>query len=479
MATEKKQFRERDLDFDTKMSAAESLMWRVAADPWLDPSGSLVAPLDQPADIDYLRTKLLRGVLSVPRLIERVVEGSHALDTPHWEPDPDFHIDNHLAEIDVAAPGDLRALLELTTRLHTTPYEPDRPPWLIYSVRGLAGGKGALIARVHHSVADGIGALRISEIYLDLERNPEPPESVDVAAVMQERAAAEDCTSAEPISLADIARGAISTPLQLARAVAGEAALIGADPARLRDAAEAVIDGVKSTVGPLLSDAESGSPLWKERSGERYLITASMPLEAAKRRAMSWGGTINDLFVTALAEAAAKLHSDAGHDSPALSMSYVRSTRSGSGAGGNAFTPTPITAPAGPLTSEERFNRLRAAMAPSESSGSAISLDTVGTIAALLPSATISQLGRRLGRGLDLITSNVKGSPIPIYVGGAKVEATYPVGPVAGAAANATLMSYDGSLDIGVMIDPAAITDPERFRELLQATLDEFASDDD
>jgi len=478
MSNEKKQFRERDLDFEAKMSASESLMWRVAADPWLDPSGSLVAPLDQPADIDYLRAKILRGILSVPRMIERVVEGAHALDTPHWELDPDFDIDNHLAEVDVAAPGDLRALLELTTRLHTTPYEPDRPPWLIYSVRGLADGKGALIARVHHSVADGIGALRISEIYLDLERNPEPPEPVDIAAVMQERAEAEDGITAEPTSMADIARDAIGTPLQLARAVAGEAALIGADPARLRDAAEAVIDGVKSTVGPLLSDPETGSPLWKDRSGDRYLVTASMSLEAAKRRAKSWGGTINDLFVTAIAEAAAKLHADADIAEPALSMSYVRSTRSGSGTGGNAFTPTPITAPAGSLTSEERFSRLQAAMAPSESSGSAISLDTVGTIASLLPSATLSKLGRRQGRGFDLITSNLKGSPIPIYVGGARVEATYPVGPVAGAAANATLMSYDGSLDIGIMIDPAAITNPERFRELLQATLDEFASDD-
>ncbi|MCP4223209.1 MAG: DUF1298 domain-containing protein [Actinomycetia bacterium] len=58
------------------------------------------------------------------------------------------------------------------------------------------------------------------------------------------------------------------------------------------------------------------------------------------------------------------------------------------------------------------------------------------------------------------------------------MEATYPIGPVAGAACNATVMSYDGSLDMGVMIDPAAISDPEGFARLLQATLDRFAASD-
>ncbi len=479
MSTEKKEFRTRDLDFESKMSSAEALMWRVAADPWLDPSGSLVAPLDQPVDIDYLRAKIIRGIASVPRMVERVVEGSHLLDSPRWELDPDFDIDNHLTEIDVGAPGDHRALLELATRLHTNPYEPDRPPWLIYSVRGLADGKGALIARVHHSIADGIGALRISEIYLDLERSPEPPEPFDLAALLEERSASTEGSSEESQSLADIARTAITAPLQAARVVAGEAALIGADPARLRDTTEAVIDGVRSTLRPLLNDDDSGSTLWTERSGDRYLITASIPLEAAKKKAKAWGGTINDLFVTALAQTAAQLHVEHGAEEPALSMSYVRSTRSGAGAGGNAFTPTPVTALGGPATAEERFAHLKAAMAPSESSGSGISLGAVGTIASLLPATAISRLGRQQGRGLDIITSNLKGSPIPIYVGGALVEATYPVGPVAGAACNATVMSYDGSLDVGVMIDPAAIDNAERFREVLQATLDGFGSDSD
>ena len=49
---------ERDTDFEPVMSAEEALMWRVGSDPWLDPSGGLLAVLDQPIDTGLVRRKL-------------------------------------------------------------------------------------------------------------------------------------------------------------------------------------------------------------------------------------------------------------------------------------------------------------------------------------------------------------------------------------------------------------------------------------
>ncbi len=471
---EKKAFRRRELDLEPQMSTAEALMWRVGSDPWLDPSGSLLAILDQPADIDHLKAKLAFGVTEIPRLAERVVEGSR-IEPPHWELDPEFDLDHHVSEVRVPEPGDRDALLQLTIDLHTTPYDPDRPPWLLHSVVGMADGSGALIGRMHHSIADGIGAMRMTEAYIDLERDAEPPPAIDLDGILAERAES-DGGERGGVSVAGVAKAAVTTPLRMARAVAGEAAMIGADKKRLADKAEAIAGGVKATLGPLLADDDTGSPLWTDRSGARVFVTAQIDLESARGKAKDWGGTINDLFVTALAETGAQLHEDADLDPPALSMSYVRSTRSGSGAGGNAFTPTPITAPAGSLDAEERFRHLREAMAPSESSGAAIPMDAVGAIVTLLPDGTLSSLGRRQGRKLDIVTSNLRGSPIPLYIGGARVTATFPIGPLAGAASNATVMSYNGSLDIGVIIDPAAIPDTEAFRATLQATLDRYAT---
>ena len=49
-------------DFEPTMSDDEALMWRIGADPWLDPSGSLLAVLDRPVDLDLLRRKVAAGI---------------------------------------------------------------------------------------------------------------------------------------------------------------------------------------------------------------------------------------------------------------------------------------------------------------------------------------------------------------------------------------------------------------------------------
>jgi hypothetical protein len=52
----------------------------------------------------------------------------------------------------------------------------------------------------------------------------------------------------------------------------------------------------------------------------------------------------------------------------------------------------------------------------------------------------------------SLVISNVPGPPMPLFAGGARVVATYPLGPVLeGAAVNITVLSYQGSVDVGVI----------------------------
>ncbi|MEP6299930.1 MAG: WS/DGAT domain-containing protein, partial [Ilumatobacter sp.] len=74
-------------------------------------------------------------------------------------------------------------------------------------------------------------------------------------------------------------------------------------------------------------------------------------------------------------------------------------------------------------------------------------------------SAARSAAGR-----IDFATSNLRGAPFPIFVSGAEVMATIPMGPVAGTGANITALSMNGMFDIGMFIDPEAITEPEEFR---------------
>jgi hypothetical protein len=69
---------------------------------------------------------------------------------------------------------------------------------------------------------------------------------------------------------------------------------------------------------------------------------------------------------------------------------------------------------------------------------------------------------------MDFATSNLRAAPFPMYISGAEVLENVVMGPVAGTAFNITTISYNGSLDMGVFIDPAAVDDPSSLRRCLE-----------
>jgi diacylglycerol O-acyltransferase len=95
-----------------------------------------------------------------------------------------------------------------------------------------------------------------------------------------------------------------------------------------------------------------------------------------------------------------------------------------------------------------------------------------GLPTSMLVAATHSQT-----RTIDFATSNLRGSPVPLYLAGSRILANYPIGPRTGCAVNVTLLSYCEELHMGLNIDPAAVTDvpllmecfEQSFAELLQA----------
>ena len=73
-----------------------------------------------------------------------------------------------------------------------------------------------------------------------------------------------------------------------------------------------------------------------------------------------------------------------------------------------------------------------------------------------------------------MATSNLRGASFPTYIAGGKVVAGIPLGPVAGTAANLTTISQNGSLDMGLFVDPAAITDPDGLRRNIEDAYQEL-----
>ncbi|MEP6300181.1 MAG: wax ester/triacylglycerol synthase domain-containing protein, partial [Ilumatobacter sp.] len=166
------------------MSEHEALMWNIEKDPWLNPSGGSVILLDRELDMDRFRQTLRAGIAKTPRLYQRVVPGFARLSTPAWVPDAEFDLDAHLREVVLPSPGTERQLFDLCAQLYSEPLDRTRPLWKFVVIHGLAKQRSAMFAIIHHSVSDGIGQLRMAELYQQISPDEPPPPDVDLDALV-------------------------------------------------------------------------------------------------------------------------------------------------------------------------------------------------------------------------------------------------------------------------------------------------------
>ena len=128
--------------------------------------------LDRPVDIEQFRRRMRYAVAKIPRLRQRVVPGLGRLSPPTWATDPEFDFDYHVRHLRLPAPGTRCAsCYELATRFYEDPFDRTRPLWLFVVIDGLEGGRGALFCKIHHSITDGNGVVRLSELYMERERD--------------------------------------------------------------------------------------------------------------------------------------------------------------------------------------------------------------------------------------------------------------------------------------------------------------------
>jgi diacylglycerol O-acyltransferase / wax synthase len=488
MADEVRERPQREQRFEKRMSDAEALMWNVEKDPWLNPSGASVVILDRAPDFDHFRRQVAATVVEVPRLMERVVGGLGRLQPPVWHPDPEFDLDFHVRRMALPEPGTLRQLLDMAAQIYQDPYDRTRPLWSYIVIEGLEGGKAAMVWKIHHTVADGTGAARLSEAFIQLSRQPAQPPDVDLDAAVAAAVAADAEEGGNPSMLDSIVGTATHFARRqagIARRLAGEMAMLGADPLRARDA----VGGVVRTVGELrgqlgggsgpADDEENqlpgGSPLWRTRSRHRHLEVMSFPLTDALAASKGLGGSLNDWFLTGVVNGAVAYHDERGVPLRTLNTSFVVSTRADKAIGGNSFTPTRFSAPAGPMDPAERFKVLSEAMAEkrSEVRGEG-ALSGLAGIANLLPTSLVTSVARSQAAKMDFATSNLRGSKRQFYISGAKVLGSYAFGPLAGTAFNLTAMSYGGDFYVTMNLDPVAIEDPAGLRDHVEAAYQEL-----
>lgn len=471
----------RDIRQSSHMTETEALMWAAESDPWLSSGMGSVFVLDDRPDFESFVAKMDEASRSLLRLRERVEEGV-GFAPPRWVIDDEFDIREHVRHVQLPSPGGVRELLDLAAQIFQDPFDVHRPLWQFVVVDACPDASGdpvpgGIIMKLHHSVSDGIGAVRLAEMYLDFERHPKVPEPADLPAAV----AADGGDSGLISTAASEATYLAKQQLELARKAAAEVALWGADTSRIRTIAENAAGMVKSTAGQLLSNpsAESGAPLFRNRSRHRHLEVFDLVLEDLRVASKALGGSINDLFVAGSVVAVANYHAERGVEAESYNLSFIISTRSDSAAGGNSFAPIPFSVSGRPMTAVETFEAVRDEMAHKrDTAGGGVGevLNLVAGFATMLPASVLTKAARARAARQDWATSNLRGAPIPIYAAGAHITHMYPVGPLAGTAFNLTGMSYSGNLHVGAFIDPRAVDDPASMRDHLVAAYDELLS---
>lgn len=451
--------------FDRAMSDAEGLMWRLEKDPYLSSTFASVMLLDRAPDHDSFRRRMERATIAIPRLRQRVMPAPANLSPPLWVDDPDFDIDLHVRRVACPKPGSMREVLDLAALVMADPFDRTRPLWQFVVVEGMRGGKAAVIQKMHHTITDGERGVELSLQYLDFERDaPEPP-PLDPDEIPVPEAPV--TSGAEAVR--EFLAGGVRIPLGVIRQVRD----LLADPSGIPDATSAAaktFQGVMST----LSDTQGArSPLWTERSLHRRVETTRAPFRATKDAAKRLGGTLNTAFLTSATHAAATYHLTSGVPVESLRASMAISTRTEE-SGANAFSLARLIVPTGDMPIAERFLAIHEATRMAREASRHAGLDTLATVTSTLPTSLITRIARQQSQTIDFATSNVKGSPVPVYISGAQLLEIYPIGPLGGVAFNLTLMSYLGSLDMALNIDTAAVTDPELLVKCLEQACEEL-----
>jgi WS/DGAT/MGAT family acyltransferase len=456
------------VQFDRRMSDAEGLMWRLEKDPFLSSNVANITMLDRPPDVARFVRRMERVTQAVPRLRQRVQPAPVNLWPPTWVDDPGFDIGYHIRHIALPAPGTLRQLLDLAVVTTADPFDRTRPLWELIVVDGVQDGRSALIQKFHHTLIDGEAGMRLTAQFVDLERDaPEPPPLRDDEIPAPEPPPPPGSSEA----LRDLLAGSLRMPIGAARQVSE---LVN-DPSRIPAAGAAALGTLRSIVTQLSDTEQARSPLWTERSLKRHLEVLRVSLDDTRTAAKALGGTLNTAFLTVAATAAGEYHRRLGHPVDLLRASMAISTRTET-SGANAYTLARMLVPTGEMPIAERFAAIAAAAETARMASATANLDTLATVAATLPVSLVSRIVRQQTQTVDFATSNLRASPFPVYIAGARVTESYPIGPLAGVAFNLTLLSYDGSLDMGLNVDGLAVEQPALLRELLQDAFDALTS---
>jgi WS/DGAT/MGAT family acyltransferase len=407
----------------------------------------------------------------------------------HWTDDPDFSIGRHVVSRPLQRTRGQSAQAALQARiadLAMQPLDPAHPLWCFELVEDYEGGS-AMIARIHHCIADGIALISVMMSLVDGGNLPPKRKRRPTRGGIE---GAEDWVADTLIRpLGDLTARA----LEVAGGGAAKSFSLIASPQQ----------GLSDTLGQAMDLARMGGQLASDLAAlalmpddsptrlkgqpgkaKRVAWCEPLPLDDVKAISKALNCTINDVLLSCVAGAIGSYLRAQGDDTRGQEIRAMVpiNLRPMEDAWklGNRFGLVPLVLPIGIDNPIERVFAVRARM--NALKGSLQPLLTFGllSVAGLMIKPAQDALLNLFGKKTTAVMTNVPGPTTKLKLCGATLEQNMVWVPQTGSVGlGVSILSYGGGVQFGVIADTGLCPEPQRivdeftpeFERLLMVTM--------
>ncbi len=376
-----------------------------------------------------------------------------------WVQDKSFDLEHHVRNSALPQPGRIRDLLALVSRLHSTLLDRHRPLWEMHLIEGLEDGRYAIYFKVHHSLIDGVSALRM----LGRQLTPDADER-GIPAPWAPR----------PPS-GKRKKGASQSAAQRVLHTVGDTA--GLAPALVRTLRGAITEQSGS-----MSLSAPKSMFNVPITAARRFAAQSWPMERIRAVGKSADATVNDVILAMCSGALRNymISEDALPDDPLIAMvpvSLASDDEAGGDGGGNAVGVVMCNLGTHLDDAGDRLANVHRSMTEGKAALSTMSQMQILMMSGLgvSPLAVLPALGLNgtVRPPFNLVISNVPGPREPMYWNGARLDGLFPLSiPLSGQALNITCTSYATEVAFGLTGCRRSVPHLQRLLRFLDEELD-------
>lgn len=467
------------------MSTMEQLSGLDAAFVYLDARNApmhvgglhIYQPVEGRFGFEEFRHHIEACIDGAPVFRRRLIQVPLRLGRPFWVEDPNFELDLHLQHSALPRPGDWSSLRELAARMYSRPLDPERPLWHLTYVAGLdatgefPAGSFAVISRVHHAVADGLGTLDMFNAVWSSEPRK----------LRRKRAGMRKATpAAVPGALGLLKRSFSGAFRQPGETVNWARSLLQGGLGAGRE-----FMARDHHAPPMLFQAPR-SPFNVPISSRRVFDAATLPLEQIRAiRAAVPGATVNDVVLAVCSGGLRRYLQAYGSlpDKDLIAMAPI-SIRHTVQAGGNRVSAMLVPLEVGTRKPLERLKRIHTHAVDSKAYTHAIGAATLADTSRFVPySLATAAAGLYSGLHLaryhrppfNLVITNVPGPRQPLYLGTARLLQGYGTAPLLdGLGLILVVTSYLDTLSISATAAHEAVPDLERLVENIRESFAEL-----